>query len=67
MLKFPEKYRTSLGVIPSLPGHNGLFVIPLPDPKAGVFCIIASNGMGWEHVSAHVLMQKRIGTHTTLG
>ena len=34
-------------------GNNGLFVVPVPGEDA-VFCIIASDSMGWDHVSIHV-------------
>ncbi len=51
MFKVPEKRRIKDGPMGStlLDGNNGAFQIELP--KASVF-VIATDGMGWEHVSA---------------
>ena len=63
MFHVPEKYRMSSGPMPSDSrfGNNGAFLIP---PLLGrrEFCIIASDGMGWEHVSVHIYECKRSRT-----
>lgn len=51
MFKVPEEFRVKNGPLGSGPdaGNNGLFIV-----KAGLgveFLVIASDGMGWEHVS----------------
>lgn len=33
-------------------GNNGAFILPSPEP-GWLLIIIASDGMGWEHVSVH--------------
>lgn len=55
MFKVPEKYRITNGPMASDPtyGNNGMFVFQ----KRGVdmiYVVIASDGMGWEHVSVHL-------------
>ena len=35
------------------PGNNGVFVIPSPTGTGRKLTVIASDGMGWEHVSVH--------------
>lgn len=45
----PEKYRVEPKGMPKGDAHNGYFVIPLKHQQR--LTIIASNGMGWEHVS----------------
>lgn len=55
MMKSPEKYRMNYGPFASTAadGNNGGFVIPFPlgsDPN-NKLAVIASDGMGWEHVS----------------
>ncbi len=64
MFHVPDKYRMTTGGMGSDPsyGCNGMFRIPykrrnLPD---GVFKVIASDGLGWEHVS--VSLPKRCPT-----
>lgn len=46
MFKVPERYRVTTGPLPSnkSAGNNGLFFI-------GGLRVIASDGLGWEHVS----------------
>lgn len=55
MFKVPEKYRitqhSKLGSDASF-GNNGAFRIPIKSDKTA-FCI-ASDGMGWEHVSVTI-------------
>jgi len=55
MFKVPEKYRITTGPMASDPGYgnNGMFAFQ----KRGVdflFVAIASDGLGWEHVSVHL-------------
>lgn len=52
MFKVPEKFRLRHGPMCSFPadGNNGYFVIPFGKVY---FIVIASDGMGWEHVSVH--------------
>ena len=45
----PEKYRFEPKGMPKGDDHNGCFVIPLKHSQQVM--VIASNGMGWEHVS----------------
>jgi len=65
MFHVPEKYRMSKGPYGSdfTFGNNGAFVLP---PKVGnrVLYIIASDGMGWEHVSIHAYEGKKTRTPT---
>lgn len=52
--RFPEKYRDRTHpILGSVTGCNGCFKIPLPDRVTAN--VIASNGLGWEHVSVHVV------------
>ena len=65
MFKVPEEYRiTSHPILGtnSLAGNHGAFVIRLSG-RSTALCI-ASEGEGWEHVSAHIesLGKKRIPT-----
>lgn len=48
-----DRYRVRGGDMASTPedGFNGMFVVPHHKYKKTKFQIIASNGMGWEHVS----------------
>lgn len=52
MFKVPEKYRLTHGPMGSTRenGNNGCFVIKAPRSTSILACI-ASDGMGWEHVS----------------
>jgi len=45
----PEKYRLEPAGMPRGDEHNGYFVVQLNHGQK--FMVIASNGMGWEHVS----------------
>lgn len=47
--KCPNKYRVVVGNMPPGDDQNGWFVIPLKHGQK--VRVIASNGMGWEHVS----------------
>lgn len=49
--KVPNKYRCRSGLMASTEenGNNGCFAIPLKHNQAVM--VIASDGMGWEHVS----------------
>jgi hypothetical protein len=54
-----EAYRVTTGFFASSPddGLNGIFIIPSKPPVSPECCnlvCIASNGMGWEHVSVEV-------------
>lgn len=53
MFKVPEKYRLKSGSFKSTAdyGNNGAFIIPHYKITGLYFCIIASDGEGWEHVS----------------
>jgi hypothetical protein len=56
MFKVPEKYRILEGPMASSPsdGNNGTFKIYLKSKKVNIgsmLYIIASDGLGWEHVS----------------
>ena len=53
--RVPESSRIRLGAMASSPldGCNGAFVLRSPIPGRRVFAI-ASDGMGWEHVSVTV-------------
>jgi hypothetical protein len=55
MFHVPEKFRITSNINPlasdSSFGNNGAFAIGLKDCRA--LCI-ASDGMGWKHVSAHI-------------
>jgi hypothetical protein len=54
MFHVPEKYRVVTGRMGSNSkfGNNGAFRIPKPNGR--LLWIIASDGLGWEHVSIHV-------------
>ena len=53
----PERYRLRHGPQGSdfTEGNNGAFIIPPRIADRGLF-VIASDGMGWEHVSVHAAM-----------
>lgn len=50
MFHVPEKYRVRSGRMASDEsyGNNGAFMVPF---ESFTFCVIASDGEGWEHVS----------------
>lgn len=54
MFKVPEHYRKTKGRMASdaSNGNNGCFIIP-PLIRKRELSVIASDGMGWEHVSVH--------------
>lgn len=56
MFKAPEKYRVKKGRLASDKsyGANGAFYIPNAITKGRDLFCIASDGLGWEHVSVHV-------------
>lgn len=57
MFHAPEKHRILTGLCASkaADGNNGAFVITLPNSKFKKNCLcIASDGLGWEHVSVSV-------------
>ena len=52
--KVPEQYRVKEGRLASthMEGNNGLFIIDHPNKNSNLkFRVIASDGMGWDHVS----------------
>lgn len=53
MLKVPEQHRISIGIMVSTAadGNNGVFSWTMPGRK---FTAIASDGLGWEHVSVSI-------------
>lgn len=55
MFKVPEEYRVTQGAMSSSfldNGYNGAFIIPHKHPYSILhFRVIASDGVGWEHVS----------------
>ena len=56
MFKVPEKYRLTGNIAQatdSTYGNNGIFVIRLSNRSTAM--TIASDGMGWEHVSVHII------------
>ncbi len=55
MFRVPEKYRLVTGRMGSNAsfGNNGAFRISSPKSESRQLVIIASDGMGWEHVSVH--------------
>ncbi len=61
MFHVPECYRFFTGLLASdsADGNNGAFL--LPDPKRRLW-VIASDGMGWEHVSVHAEQGARTRT-----
>lgn len=65
MFHVPENYRIVNGPYGSdlTFGNNGAFILP---PKIGnrTLYVIASDGMGWEHVSIHAYEGKRTRTPT---
>ena len=63
MFKVPEQYRITKGELASdfLYGNNGAFKV---FRGRTTFLIIASDGMGWEHVSVHCLTDGKERTPT---
>ena len=59
MFHVPEKFRVTTGALASdvSYGNNGAFIITSPfsarNTNRRSLCVIASDGLGWEHVSAH--------------
>jgi hypothetical protein len=60
-----EEYRITTGRVASSSefGNNGAFELPPMRSGRKLFCIV-SDGMGWEHVSVHVLDGKMLHTPT---
>jgi hypothetical protein len=60
MFHVPEEKRITQGMLASDKsfGNNGYFVLE-SFRRGRTFVIVASNGMGWEHVSVHVEEGKR--------
>lgn len=60
-MKVPEENRVTTGRFASTEedGNNGLFAIKKGKLK---FSVIASDGMGWEHVSATIINAQRCPT-----
>lgn len=60
MFHVPNNYRLYNGKCASDDsyGNNGAFIIPVRDNPKDSYMIIASDGMGWEHVSVHVQVSK---------
>jgi hypothetical protein len=55
MFLYPEHCRKQFfGMVESIIGEPGVFVIPHYKIKNYFFFAIASDGEGWEHVSVHV-------------
>ncbi len=63
-MKFPEKYRMNNSLFASMfassPNQSGLFVVPSTNQCR--LQVIATNGMGWDHVSVSVIEQPRCPT-----
>jgi hypothetical protein len=61
MFHVPEEYRNQTGRLRStrIDGNNGAFTIVSPIPNR-VLYIIASDGLSWEHVSVHVLQERKL-------
>jgi len=61
----PEQYRLRQGPLASGPsaGNNGAFILP---PRIGnrTLFTVASDGMGWEHVSVHCTTGRKSYTPT---
>lgn len=54
-MKWPEKYRKQLPPYESEAGEPGLFFIPGGDlQRKLMFIVVASNEMGWDHVSVSI-------------
>jgi hypothetical protein len=65
MFKVPEKYRIKNHPILNSDnsfGNNGAFKIPLSNRS--IAFVIASEGMGWEHVSIHISTDHKDRTPT---
>lgn len=57
MMIFPEHLREE-----GVPYENGIFRLPRQGKSGKFFTVIASNGMGWEHVSVTIPTEKRCPT-----
>lgn len=57
----PERFRIRTGSLKSNDtyGNNGAFQIPPLKWDGGVLWVIASSGLGWEHVSVHARRGKK--------
>ena len=55
MFRVPNKYRVTTGKMGSTDaiGNAGAFIIPIPHSNIS-YCVIASDGGGWDHVSVHI-------------
>jgi len=64
MFKVPEKHRITTGLMATTAadGRNGAFKIPFSHRSFAY--VVASDGMGWEHVSVHVVSDGRETTPT---
>lgn len=61
MFHVPEKYRVKEGYFKSgdQDGNNGAFIVPMSHGTISAFCI-ASDGMGYEHVSVTLSHKKKL-------
>ena len=61
MFKVPESYRVKGGNLGSRAsdGNNGAFTIPYPKHNISMR-VIATDGIGWEHVSVSIRGKKRV-------
>lgn len=63
MFKVPEIYRMKIGAMGSDAsyGNHGVFIVPVEEVEDGVkyYQVIASCGMGWEHVSVILVDEKK--------
>lgn len=64
MFHVPDENRVTTGVYGSAhgSGNNGAFVLPSPIGHVRQLAIIASDGMGWEHVSVHARVGREMFT-----
>lgn len=59
MFKVPETARRNHPIVGWGGGNNGYFVIEHPKIADYYFQVIASDGLGWEHVSVSLVTTKR--------
>lgn len=63
MFKVPEQYRVTTGIMGSTKayGTQGVFIIPVPEVEDNVkyYQVIASSGLGWEHVSVTLIDDRK--------
>lgn len=64
MFHVPDHFRVVKGefATPANSGNNGAFIVPSPIRQSRQLAVLASDGLGWEHVSLHARIGSQMQT-----